>query len=63
MLHTIHCYAGLDCNGDSGDGCGSYLEAVYSQGGGNYFDAVPVHPYGNPLNWGASSSRFVTNML
>lgn len=58
-LHDV----GLDCNGNSGDGCGNYLEAVYAQGGGSYFDAVPVHPYGTPLNWGESCGAAMPSIV
>ena len=30
-----------------------YLEDVYKAGGGPYFDAVAIHPYGQPLHWQA----------
>ncbi len=30
-----------------------YIEDIYTHGGGAYFDAVALHPYGNPLNWQA----------
>eukprot|EP01051_Picozoa_sp_SAG22_P019184 SAG22_NODE_3458_length_1700_cov_1.394753_2_plen_297_part_00 len=44
---------GLDCNGNSGDGCAIFVEAIYTNGCGSCFDAVPIHPYGTPLNWDA----------
>jgi len=30
-----------------------YLEDIYRAGGGDFFDAVAIHPYGDPLNWNA----------
>jgi hypothetical protein len=30
-----------------------YLEDIYKAGGGAYFDAVAIHPYGEPLHWQA----------
>ncbi|MCX7598232.1 MAG: glycosyl hydrolase, partial [Armatimonadetes bacterium] len=30
-----------------------YIEDIYKHGGGDYFDAVAIHPYGDPLNWDA----------
>lgn len=30
-----------------------YVEDIYKAGGGDYFDAVAIHPYGDPLNWDA----------
>jgi len=28
-----------------------YLDAVYDAGGGDFFDHVAIHPYGEPLHW------------
>eukprot|EP00039_Didymoeca_costata_P019143 m.336404 g.336404 ORF g.336404 m.336404 type:complete len:654 (-) comp17844_c0_seq1:69-2030(-) len=44
---------GFDCGMPGGDACADYLSAVYSNGGKDYFDAVPLHPYGSPLNYDA----------
>jgi hypothetical protein len=30
-----------------------YVEDIYTYGGGDYFDAVAIHPYGEPLHWKA----------
>lgn len=30
-----------------------YLEDIYAAGGGDSFDAVAIHPYGDPLHWQA----------
>ncbi len=30
-----------------------YIEDIYTYGGGDYFDAVAIHPYGEPLHWQA----------
>jgi len=38
---------GLDCNW-SVTGCGQYISDIYAAGGGDYFDAVALHPYGQP---------------
>jgi len=45
---SVLALGGLDC---SGPACYTYLEGVYQAGGGDFFDAVPIHPYGQPLNW------------
>jgi len=43
---------GLDYNEGVKEGW-KYLEDVYKYGGGPYFDAVAIHPYGKPLHWQA----------
>lgn len=43
---------GLDYNAGVTDGY-RYLEDIYAHGGGDYFDAVAIHPYGEPLHWQA----------
>jgi PKD repeat protein len=43
---------GLDYNSGVTNGY-QYIEDIYSNGGGDYFDAVAIHPYGSPLNWQA----------
>jgi hypothetical protein len=44
---TVLAIGGLDCNQGTGDnGCADYLEAIYRHGGGDYFDAIAIHPYG-----------------
>lgn len=48
----------LDCNRGTGDGCAQYIEGIYASGGGDSFDAVAIHPYGNlnvdeALHWDA----------
>jgi hypothetical protein len=40
----------------------AYLEDIYRFGGGEFFDAVSIHPYGEPLNW-AAVDRFRQVML
>jgi PKD repeat protein len=43
---------GLDYNEGVTQGY-QYIEDIYANGGGDYFDAVAIHPYGNPLHWQA----------
>lgn len=43
---------GLDYHAGVKDGW-RYLEDIYRHGGRHYFDAVAIHPYGEPLNWQA----------
>lgn len=43
---------GLDYNSGVHDGW-TYLEDIYKCGGGDFFDAVAIHPYGEPLHWAA----------
>lgn len=40
---SVLALGGLDC---ASNPCYNYLSDVYAVGGGNYFDAVPIHPYG-----------------
>ncbi len=35
-----------------------YIEDIYASGGGDYFDAVAIHPYGNPLHWQAITDTY-----
>ncbi len=35
-----------------------YIEDIYANGGGDYFDAVAIHPYGNPLHWQAITDTY-----
>ncbi len=35
-----------------------YLDDIYKAGGGHYFDAVAIHPYGNPLHWEAIDDTY-----
>lgn len=48
---------GLDCNqGTGADSCANYVKGIYDHGGGDSFDAVALHPYGDEsvgsaLNW------------
>jgi PKD repeat protein len=35
-----------------------YIEDIYAAGGGDSFDAVAIHPYGNPLNWQAITDTY-----
>jgi PKD repeat protein len=35
-----------------------YLEDIYTSGGGDYFDAVAIHPYGSPLHWQAITDTY-----
>jgi hypothetical protein len=37
-----------------------YLEDIYKCGGAAYFDAVAIHPYGDPLNWQAIRDIYLT---
>ncbi|RYZ44057.1 MAG: hypothetical protein EOO71_00875 [Myxococcaceae bacterium] len=39
---------GLDCNGPStgATGCSQYIDWIYNRIGGEYFDAISIHPYG-----------------
>jgi len=43
---------GLDYHSGVNEGW-RYLEDVYKAGGQPYFDAVAIHPYGDPLHWRA----------
>jgi len=45
-------YGDYVSNGDQ------YLRDIYTHGGGDYFDAVAIHPYGNPLNWQAITNTY-----
>jgi PKD repeat protein len=35
-----------------------YIEDIYANGGGDYFDAVAIHPYGNPVHWQAITDTY-----
>lgn len=35
-----------------------YIEDIYANGGGDYFDAVAIHPYGAPLHWQAITDTY-----
>jgi len=35
-----------------------YIEDIYTYGGGDYFDAVAIHPYGDPLHWQAITDTY-----
>lgn len=35
-----------------------YLDDIYASGGGDYFDAVAIHPYGQPLHWQAITDTY-----
>lgn len=35
-----------------------YIADIYANGGGDSFDAVAIHPYGNPLNWKAITDTY-----
>ncbi|NOY81010.1 MAG: hypothetical protein GXP31_08395 [Kiritimatiellaeota bacterium] len=35
-----------------------YIEDVYKAGGGPFFDAVAIHPYGSPLHWEAIDDAY-----
>ncbi len=41
-----------------------YVQGMYdyiaAHGGGEYFDAISVHPYGDPLNWEAVADTYAT---
>ncbi len=43
---------GLDYNSGVAEGY-RYIEDIYTHGGGEFFDAVAIHPYGDPLHWKA----------
>lgn len=43
---------GLDYHHGVAEGY-TYIEDIYTHGGGDYFDAVAIHPYGDPLHWQA----------
>ncbi|NSW54927.1 MAG: beta-galactosidase [Armatimonadetes bacterium] len=43
---------GLDYHSGVAEGW-RYLEDIYTHGGGDSFDAVALHPYGEPLHWRA----------
>jgi hypothetical protein len=43
---------GLDYGG-AGNWALRFLEDIYKSGGKGYFDAVAIHPYGEPLHWQA----------
>lgn len=43
---------GIDYHSGVRDGW-RYFEDIYSNGGGDSFDAVTIHPYGEPLHWQA----------
>ena len=40
----------------------NYVQGMYdsiaAHGGGDYFDAISVHPYGSPLNWAAVNDTY-----
>ena len=53
---TVLSIGGLDCQLSIGTSCADYLASIYDNGGGDYFDAVAIHPYGDTneataLNW------------
>lgn len=35
-----------------------YIEGIYRCGGKGYFDAISIHPYGEPLHWNAVSDTY-----
>ncbi len=35
-----------------------YIEDIYTYGGGDFFDAVAIHPYGSPLHWQAIADTY-----
>jgi hypothetical protein len=48
---------GLDYNAGVKEGY-RYLEDIYKHGGGDYFDHVAIHPYGEPLHWKAVKDTY-----
>jgi len=48
---------GLDYNEGVKEGY-RYLEDIYAAGGGDFFDAVAIHPYGKPLHWKAIEDTY-----
>jgi hypothetical protein len=48
---------GLDYHSGVKEGY-QYLEDIYEAGGGPYFDAVAIHPYGEPLHWRAIEDTY-----
>ena len=48
---------GLDYNEGVKEGW-RYVEDIYANGGGPYFDAVAIHPYGEPLHWQAIDDTY-----
>jgi len=49
---------GLDYNAGVKEGW-RYLEDIYKHGGRQYFDAVAIHPYGEPLHWQAIRDTYL----
>jgi PKD repeat protein len=48
---------GLDYNSFVTNGW-QYIRDIYIHGGGDYFDAVAIHPYGDPLHWQAITDTY-----
>ncbi len=48
---------GLDYHSGVKEGW-KYVEDIYKHGGGPYFDAVAIHPYGKPLHWKAIKDTY-----
>lgn len=54
---SILAVGGLDYNSGVRDGY-RYIEDIYANGGGDYFDHVAIHPYGEPLHWKAIEDTY-----
>ncbi len=55
--HCVLAIGGLDYNAGVTHGY-QYIEDIYAYGGGDSFDAVAIHPYGDPLHWQAITDTY-----